>query len=90
MVAALSSNLYQVGSGGDSWAAPDCYAKAEVEYNGKKIVVQIVDECPTCNSNSLDLSPSAFSALADQSIGELNIKWQFISKGNPKDKTPNA
>jgi expansin (peptidoglycan-binding protein) len=50
-----------------------------VVSTGKSVTVTIVDDCPTCdNSNSIDLSQAAFQALADLSVGQLEIKWQFV------------
>ena len=46
--------------------------------NGKTVVAQIQDACPTCvNGNSLDLSVGAFTAIADESEGSVPITWSF-------------
>ncbi|KIJ16932.1 hypothetical protein PAXINDRAFT_168369 [Paxillus involutus ATCC 200175] len=47
--------------------------------NGKTVTVTVADDCPTCdNSNSIDLSVSAFEAIADLSTGEVPISWIFL------------
>ncbi|EJD36856.1 hypothetical protein AURDEDRAFT_174117 [Auricularia subglabra TFB-10046 SS5] len=43
--------------------------QATVSYKGKIITVDILDMCPTCGFNDIDLSSGAFQAL----IGDLNI-----------------
>ncbi|KAJ1975258.1 hypothetical protein H4R35_003227 [Dimargaris xerosporica] len=44
----------------------------------KSVEVKVVDECATCDSGDLDLSPAAFEALgADLSKGEMfDVSWQ--------------
>ncbi|PBP27404.1 carbohydrate-binding module family 63 protein [Diplocarpon rosae] len=46
--------------------------------NGKAITAQVVDECPNCGTNHLDLFPDAFAALADPSAGVIPIDWQYV------------
>ncbi|WVQ96621.1 hypothetical protein IAU59_003726 [Kwoniella sp. CBS 9459] len=52
--------------------------------NGKSIKAQVADECPTCSWGSLDLSPSAFSALTDGNfdLGVFPISWHYNKKKN--------
>ncbi|RCH84144.1 hypothetical protein CU098_008100 [Rhizopus stolonifer] len=45
--------------------------------NNKAVNVKIVDTCPPCASGSVDLSPSAFSQIADLSTGRIKIKWSW-------------
>jgi expansin len=42
------------------------------------ITVRIVDLCPGCASGSIDLSPLAFSLLADTSLGKVPITWHLV------------
>ncbi|KAK2629186.1 hypothetical protein QTJ16_000006 [Diplocarpon rosae] len=46
--------------------------------NGKAITAQVVDECPNCGTNHLDLFPDAFAALADPSKGVIPVDWQYV------------
>jgi len=39
----------------------------------------IVDECPGCGPNHLDLFPDAFAALADPSKGVINVSWDYVA-----------
>ncbi|KAJ6583739.1 hypothetical protein B0H10DRAFT_2039833 [Mycena sp. CBHHK59/15] len=50
---------------------------ATVKHGGKSIQVQIVDRCASCEENDIDLTPTAFAALADVSLGRTNVTWQF-------------
>ncbi|WP_394847629.1 RlpA-like double-psi beta-barrel domain-containing protein [Pendulispora brunnea] len=50
-----------------------------VSYNGKSITVPVVDECPSCDREHVDLSLPAFSALADPDDGVVQgVTWSFV------------
>ncbi|AEO68335.1 uncharacterized protein THITE_52547 [Thermothielavioides terrestris NRRL 8126] len=57
---------------------PLCGKKLRAAYNGKTVDVTVVDRCVACNSGDLDLSPAAFSALADLSVGVLQGTWNWL------------
>lgn len=42
---------------------------------------QIVDECPGCDTNHLDLFEDAFAELADTSEGVIDITWDYVDCG---------
>jgi expansin (peptidoglycan-binding protein) len=42
---------------------------------------QIVDQCPECEADHLDLFQNAFTQLADVSKGIIPITWSFVSCG---------
>ena len=45
---------------------------------GKSVTVTITDRCVGCAEFDLDFAPSAFSILADQSLGRLHgMTWHF-------------
>ncbi|KAJ7730360.1 hypothetical protein DFH07DRAFT_172789 [Mycena maculata] len=50
---------------------------ATVTHGGKSIQVQIVDRCAGCEEGDIDLTPAAFAALADVSLGRTSVTWQF-------------
>ncbi|KAJ7770951.1 hypothetical protein DFH07DRAFT_1057993 [Mycena maculata] len=50
---------------------------ATVTHGGKSIQVQIVDRCAACAEDDIDLTPAAFAALADTSLGRTDVMWQF-------------
>jgi expansin (peptidoglycan-binding protein) len=43
------------------------------------IMVRIVDQCPECLAGDIDLSPLAFSQIADLSSGRVPISWRIVS-----------
>ncbi|KAJ3118432.1 hypothetical protein HDU96_001599 [Phlyctochytrium bullatum] len=68
-----------------------CGACAYVYKDGKQVVVPVVDSCPTCNPNSLDLSHQAFSDLVggwDEAtrIGLMQIEWEVRPCGSAKKR----
>ncbi|GMF05062.1 unnamed protein product [Ambrosiozyma monospora] len=77
-VCAISHSLYETAVGSDD-VSSYCGKKINVSYGGKSITVTVVDSCESCGDDDLDFSPTAFSALADESVGELNIEWYWAS-----------
>lgn len=45
------------------------------------ISIQVVDKCPECDSNKLDLFQNAFEQIGDTSDGIIDITWDFVSCG---------
>ncbi|KAG9104275.1 hypothetical protein FRC06_004025 [Ceratobasidium sp. 370] len=76
-VAAIGTHLYQtmmIDKNPNHCKA--CGKTASVTWKGKTIKVKIVDRCPVCGDNDLDLSPTAFKDLAALSVGKLNgVTW---------------
>ncbi|KZV77453.1 hypothetical protein PENSPDRAFT_746604 [Peniophora sp. CONT] len=57
---------------------PVCGQKITASYNGNSVTVEVVDRCEGCDLTSLDFSPSAFTQLADQSVGLLEgMTWTW-------------
>jgi len=61
-------------------ASATCGACAELSSGGNSVVVQVVDQCPTCShgSNQIDISQAAFQTLADLGVGVLDITWRYV------------
>lgn len=78
-IAAVSHILYDsfaVGANPNNNAL--CNKKATATYQGKSVTVTITDRCTGCAEFDLDFSPSAFSQLADQSVGRIHgMTWHF-------------
>lgn len=55
-----------------------CGKKIRAFYNGNSVDVTVVDRCEGCAYNDLDFSPSAFDQLASQSLGRIDITWQWL------------
>ncbi|KAE8150707.1 hypothetical protein BDV25DRAFT_106690 [Aspergillus avenaceus] len=77
----LPSNLFGTALGSPRWdSAAECGACVSVTGpNGNSIKAMIVDKCPECDSNHLDLFQSAFTELADVSKGVIDITWSYVS-----------
>jgi len=45
---------------------------------GGTILIRIVDMCPGCLQGDIDLSPLAFSRIADTSLGRVPISWHVV------------
>ena len=41
----------------------------------------VVDQCPECPQNGLDLFQDAFEQLADASEGIIQVEWEFTDCG---------
>ena len=42
------------------------------------ILIRIVDRCPGCLQGDIDLSPLAFSLIADTALGRVPISWKVV------------
>ncbi|TFK36110.1 RlpA-like double-psi beta-barrel-protein domain-containing protein-containing protein, partial [Crucibulum laeve] len=69
-IVALSTAEYNNGS--------HCWKHITVCYEGKTIDATVVDSCPSCSQYSIDLSPSAFEALAPRSKGRIQVSWNYV------------
>jgi len=73
---------------------PICGKNLKATYEGKSVVVTVVDRCASCmNSGDIDLSPTAFQALADLSVGVLpGVQWEWtdLPAGLPSDNNGTA
>jgi expansin (peptidoglycan-binding protein) len=56
------------------------FTKAQPPDQGKSVTVTVVDRCAGCAGTAdLDLSPTAFSQLANESVGRLhNAEWNYV------------
>ncbi|KAB5589544.1 putative effector protein [Ceratobasidium theobromae] len=79
LVAAIGTSLYQqmmVDRNPNHCKA--CGKSAKVTWRGKSVTVKIVDRCPGCGYNDIDLSPAAFRRLAALGVGKLiGSSWKF-------------
>lgn len=78
-IVAVSKHMFkQFGSGGDPNSNKLCGKKITAKYEGKSTSVTVMDQCPTCSTHDLDLSPAAFKELAPKTKGRLkNLEWSF-------------
>jgi len=81
-IAAVSHLLFDTFPGytsGNPNNNPICGKQVTAHYQGKSVTVTITDRCVGCAITDLDFSPSAFSQIADQSIGRISdMTWDWI------------
>ncbi|KAI5962127.1 DAG7 [Candida pseudojiufengensis] len=78
-IIAISHELYDSKNiGNNPNNNPLCNKKIRAYYNGNSVDVTVVDRCEGCAYNDLDFSPTAFSKLADQSLGRIDITWEWL------------
>ncbi|KAF5365270.1 hypothetical protein D9758_005359 [Tetrapyrgos nigripes] len=69
-IVAISSQIFNNGL---------CGRQMNVNFQGRSVTVTVVDSCPGCGSGDIDLSPSAFSQLADPSVGRIQgVQWNIV------------
>lgn len=82
LVAAMPHGLFDAKTpAGNPNKNPLCGKKLKVKGpGGKSVQVTVVDRCPGCKGNSLDLSPPAFKALADLGVGRIKgASWTMAA-----------
>ncbi|QRV92491.1 rare lipoprotein A-like double-psi beta-barrel protein [Ceratobasidium sp. AG-Ba] len=67
LVVALSSNKFK-GS---------CGKYITVKYGKNSVRCKVVDLCPGCPNNAIDMSRPAFKKLAPLAKGVLQVNWSF-------------
>jgi expansin (peptidoglycan-binding protein) len=74
-VSELLFDVYPGYNGVNPNTNPVCGQQITLTYNGKSITVTVTDRCTACATTDLDLSPSAFSDLAAESVGRFDMTW---------------
>ncbi|KAL9113413.1 MAG: hypothetical protein Q9227_002454 [Pyrenula ochraceoflavens] len=79
----LPSGIYGTALSDANWDdAANCGACVSVTGpSGNSITAMIVDECPGCGNNHLDLFSDAFAKLADPSTGVIDVNWSIVDCG---------
>ncbi|KAJ5534189.1 hypothetical protein N7527_000443 [Penicillium freii] len=77
----LPSHLFGAALSLQRWDdAAECGACVSVTGpKGNSIKAMIVDQCPECESNHLDLFQDAFAELSDISAGIIQTTWSYVS-----------
>ncbi|ORX54987.1 hypothetical protein DM01DRAFT_1270225, partial [Hesseltinella vesiculosa] len=70
-IVAISADHFGPTDKNSKW----CGKKVLIKYGDKETTAIIQDACPTCNKDSLDMTPSVFAKLADASKGIIPITW---------------
>jgi expansin len=56
-----------------------CGACVRIDGPSGSVDVRIVDRCPECAPGDVDLSPEAFTQIAELSAGRVDISWSYIA-----------
>ncbi|KDN51891.1 hypothetical protein RSAG8_00442, partial [Rhizoctonia solani AG-8 WAC10335] len=78
-VAAVGTQLFQeLTPDGNPNHSAACGKTATATWNGKTITLGIVDRCPGCGYDDIDLAPAAFQQFADLGVGKIyGFTWRF-------------
>jgi expansin (peptidoglycan-binding protein) len=79
----IPSGVFGTALSDSNWAGAQACGQC-VSVTGPdntKITAMVVDQCPGCGNNHLDLFPDAFKKLADPSKGIINVSWDFVPCG---------
>ncbi|KAL5343023.1 RlpA-like double-psi beta-barrel-protein domain-containing protein-containing protein [Aspergillus crustosus] len=63
---------------------PLCGLKLRIRRGERSVDVKVVDRCPGCNVDDLDVSPTVFEELGDLAEGRVLVDWSWL------DETPVA
>ncbi|KKA28115.1 hypothetical protein TD95_002317 [Thielaviopsis punctulata] len=79
----IPNGLYGLAYSLPAWDdAANCGACVRIKGpSGNEITAMVVDACGSCEANHLDLFPDAFSALADKSLGIIDIDFTWVKCG---------
>ena len=79
----LPSGIYGTALSANNWAnSANCGACIQVTGpSGKSIKAMVVDQCPECGQNGLDLFQDAFATLANPSTGVIQTNWKYVPCG---------
>ncbi|KAI1472612.1 RlpA-like double-psi beta-barrel-protein domain-containing protein-containing protein [Daldinia caldariorum] len=56
-----------------------CGKKIQIHMGGKTAVATVVDKCPGCSSDSIDVSPTVFQELSPLTVGRVKVEWDFTT-----------
>ncbi|KAF3061591.1 Papain inhibitor [Daldinia childiae] len=55
----------------------NCGRTININYNGKTVSATVVDKCPGCAGDSIDVSPSVFEQLESLDAGRVQVTWEY-------------
>jgi len=70
MIVALSPSQFTTNS-------DICGRNITISMNGKTATAMVVDKCPGCSDNSIDVSPAVFTELTSLDTGRAKISWTY-------------
>lgn len=73
----VALNYGQMKNGANPNKNALCGKKITAHGPSGSVTVTIVDTCPGCAVGDLDLSPAAFSKIANMALGRVPVTWSF-------------
>ncbi|KAI1470567.1 RlpA-like double-psi beta-barrel-protein domain-containing protein-containing protein [Daldinia caldariorum] len=55
----------------------NCGRTINISYNGKTASAVVVDKCPGCAGDSIDVSPAVFEQLESLGAGRVQVSWEY-------------
>ncbi|KAK8085865.1 RlpA-like double-psi beta-barrel-protein domain-containing protein-containing protein [Apiospora hydei] len=75
-IVALPSSFFTAGNPN---LDPVCNRNIRITYQGKSKTAKVVDKCAGCAGNSIDVTPSVFTALVGGlGAGRVKVTWDFV------------
>ncbi|KAN0109226.1 RlpA-like double-psi beta-barrel-containing domain containing protein [Russula decolorans] len=74
LVIAIPPGMYGAAVG----PGPHCGQKVNIRYGRKSAKAMVVDKCPSCPGDSIDMSPALFKKFAKLAVGVIDVTWNFI------------
>ncbi|KAI1125673.1 RlpA-like double-psi beta-barrel-protein domain-containing protein-containing protein [Nemania abortiva] len=68
-VVALNPTDYANGAHCGQWIT--------IQGDGHQTAAQVVDLCPGCGTNGIDVSPAIFDDIAPLDVGRVTVNWFF-------------
>ncbi|KAI2619750.1 RlpA-like double-psi beta-barrel-protein domain-containing protein-containing protein [Hypomontagnella submonticulosa] len=56
-----------------------CGKTIQISLDGHTTTAKVVDKCPSCSAESIDVSSTVFQDLAPLTVGRTQIEWDYAS-----------
>jgi hypothetical protein len=73
-IVAISHNLWTAANPNKD---PLCKNSIKITHGGKSITAKVTDQCPSCDTNHIDVSPSVFQHFGSLDVGTMTVSWDF-------------
>ncbi|KAI5857108.1 RlpA-like double-psi beta-barrel-protein domain-containing protein-containing protein, partial [Tricharina praecox] len=78
LVVAISKEIMMKYDTGNPNNNPLCGKRIKCTRGGKEVIATVVDTCPGCTPDHVDLSRAAFGDLGDFAEGNISITWAWL------------
>ncbi|KAI1379257.1 RlpA-like double-psi beta-barrel-protein domain-containing protein-containing protein [Hypoxylon crocopeplum] len=56
-----------------------CGKTIQISLDGKTTTAKVVDKCPACSDDSIDVSSTVFQDIAPLTVGRAQVQWDYAS-----------